>query len=159
MLDIHADISIATALGVLIAFVLAVPAILLEASRRVKNAPLLVDVHVWRGRKLTPGEAFAFGLLIHLIVGGLYGLFYTLFAVNGWLFITNRPYTIESMLIFAFCSWIVLNIILFPLLGFGFFGSKEGKTVWFETLASLLLEGALLWILINYYQPFFFQGA
>lgn len=159
MLDIHADMSIATALGVLVAFLLAVPAIILETSRRVKNAPLLIDVHVWHGKKLSPGEAFAFGLLIHLIIGGLYGLFYSMFVINGWLIITGKPYALESMLIFAACSWVVLNVALLPLVGFGFFGLKEGKTVWFETLASLLLEGAIMWILISYYQPYFFLGG
>lgn len=152
------DLFLGTALGLLVSFLLAVPAMILEASRRVKNAPLLMDVDVWRGRRLTDGEAFAFGLLIHLIIGGLYGFFYTLFAAQGWLFVTNSPYTLHSMLIFAFLGWIVVGFLL-PIFGFGFFGRKEGKTVWFELLVSLLLEGAVLWILIQYYQPFFFAGV
>ncbi len=149
-------IILGTALGGLIAFLLAVPAIILETDRRFKNAPLLIDVDFWRGRKLTAGEAFAFGLLLHLVIGALYGLFYTLFAGQGWLFITNSPYTLRSMLIFAVCSWLVLNVILLPLIGLGLFGRKEGETVWFETLTSLLLEGAILWLFIQYYQPFYF---
>lgn len=150
------DIFLGTALGVMIAFLLAIPAIILDTSRRVKNLPLLIDVRVWRGKKLSDGEVFAFGLLTHLIIGALYGFFYTLFASRGWLFITNAPFTLESMLIFAALSWLVLNIILLPLFGFGFFGRKEDNTVWLETLAVLLLEGAILWIIINYYQPFYF---
>jgi hypothetical protein len=150
------DILLGTALGTMIAFLLAVPAIILDTSRRVKNLPLLIDVYVWRGKKLSDGEIFAVGLLLHLLIGALYGFFYTLFASKGWLFITNSPYTLASMLIFAVASWLVLNIILLPLFGLGFFGSKEGNTVWFETLTTLLLEGAILWIIINYYQPFYF---
>ena len=149
-------IILGTALGGLVAFMLALPAIILEMSRRFKNAPLLIDVNVWRGRKLTDGEAFSFGLLLHLIIGALYGFCYTVFAGQGWLFITNAPYTLSSMLIFAVCSWLVLGFILLPLIGLGFFGRTEGRTVWFETLTSLLLEGAILWLLIQYYQPFYF---
>ncbi len=150
------DIFLGTALGILIATFLAIPAIILETSRRVKNLPLLIDVHVWRGRKMTDGEVFAFLLMIHLLIGALYGLTYTLFAGKGWLFITNSPYTLHSMLIFALLFWIFLVAILMPLFGFGFFGWREGKTVWLETLIVLGVEGAVLWMLIQYYQPFYF---
>ena len=154
------DILLGTALGTLIAFILAIPAIFLETSRRVKDLPLLIDVHAWRGRKLKEGEVFAVGLLIHLIVGALYGLLYTLFAEQGWLIVTNAPFTIHSMLIFAFFSWLVLNLVLLPLVvGVGLFGRKEGGTVWLETLVVLLLEGAVLWIIIQAYQPFYFMNV
>lgn len=144
-----------TALGLLVSFLLAVPAIILEASQRVQNAPLIMDVRIWRDKKLTHGEAFAFGLLIHLIIGACYGFFYTLFAAQDWLFITNAPYTLHSMIIFAVCAWVALGFVL-PIFGFGLFGRKEGNTVWFELLSALLLEGAILWILIQFYKPFFF---
>lgn len=147
---------LAAALGVLIAFILALPAVLLEVDHRVKNAPLIIDVTMWRGVKLTSREAFAFGLLLHLVIGGLYGLFYTIFAHNDWLVVTNAPYTLHSMLIFAFASWLVLGNFLLPLIGLGWFGRKEGSTVWMETLISLLLEGLVLWEVIKWYQPFFF---
>ncbi|MDP2632080.1 MAG: hypothetical protein Q8P30_04950 [Candidatus Uhrbacteria bacterium] len=153
------DILIGTALGVLIAFLLSIPAIILDTARRVTNLPLLIDVHAWRGRKLTEGEIFAIGLLLQLIIGGLYGLTYTLFAGQGWLLITYLPYTILSMLIFAFLCWIVLGALVLPLIGLGFFGRKEGNTVWFETLISLMFEGVILWMLIQYYEPFYFLGG
>lgn len=147
---------LAAALGVLIAFVIAIPAILLEIDHRVKNAPLLIDVRIWRGLKLSRQEAFAFGLLLHLVIGGLYGLCYAIFARQGWLVLTNAPYTLQSMLIFAVGSWLVLGNLLLPLIGLGWFGRREGNTVWAETLMSLLLEGVVLWEVIKWYQPFFF---
>ena len=147
---------LAAALGVLIAFLIALPAILLEIDHRVKNAPLLIDVTVWRGLKLSRPEAFAAGLFLHLVVGGLYGLFYAIFAKQGWLVVTNAPYTLRSMLIFAVGSWLVLGNVLLPLIGLGWFGRREGNTVWAETLMSLLLEGVVLWEVIKWYQPFFF---
>jgi hypothetical protein len=149
-------ILLGAALGLLIAFILAVPAIILDTSRRVKNLPLLIDVYVWRGKKMNDGEVFAIGLAVHLIVGGLYGFLYTLFATNDWLVITNQPFSILSMLVFAVVCWFVLMVIIFPLIGFGFFALKEGKTAWYESLISLMLEGGILWMMIQYYQPFFF---
>ncbi|RMD51429.1 hypothetical protein D6827_02260, partial [Candidatus Parcubacteria bacterium] len=142
---------LAISLGIMIGFVLALPAIILEIDKRVKNLPLLVDVAVIWGKKLNEREVFAASLLLHFIISGLYALFYVIFAENAWLFITNAPYTLGSMLIFAFLSWLVLNIAIFPLLGFGIWGGKEGDTVWLETLISLLLEGAIFWVLIHYY--------
>jgi hypothetical protein len=52
----------------------------------------------------------------------------------------------------------VLNLILLPLIvGVGVFGRKESGGVWLETLVSLLLEGVILWIVIQFYQPFYFM--
>ncbi len=151
------DILLGIALGVLIGFVLAVPAIILETSRRVKNLPLLIDVKLWGDKKLSEGELFAAALLFHFVVAALYGGLYVVFVQNDWLFITNAPYTIHSMLVFAFLGWIVLNALLLPIIGLGFFGRGHGKTIWYETLISLMLEGAILWMLIQYYQPVFFN--
>src|SRR3989339_276223 len=141
---LHMDILLGTALGVLIGFVLAVPSIILETSRRVKNLPLLIDVPLWGDRTLSEREVFSAGLLLHFVITALYGGLYVVFAEQGWLFVTNAPYTIQSLLVFAFLSWLVLNAILLPLIGLGFFGREHGKTIWFETLLSLLLEGSLL---------------
>jgi hypothetical protein len=147
---------LATALGVLIAGIIALPAVFLEWNHRVKNAPLIIDVDVWRGAKLTNREAFAFGILLHLLMGGLYGFCYALFASQGWLLLTQAPYALHSMLLFSVGVWLVLGMIFFPLLGFGWFGIKEGKTVWMEALMSLVLEGAILWLVVQWYKPFFF---
>ena len=150
------ELWISTALGVLIAFLLGVPALILETSRRVKNLPLLIDVHVWRGHKLNDGEVFAIGMLLHLVFGGLYGLLYTVFAETAWLGVSGAAFSLTSMLAFAVVFWLLLNVVVFPLAQFGFFGSKEGKTVWYETLISLVLEGAILWVAVQLYQPYFF---
>jgi hypothetical protein len=151
------DILLGTALGVLIGFVLAVPAIILETSRRVKNLPLLVDVQLWGDKKLSEGELFAAALLFHFVVAALYGGLYVVFVQYDLLFVTHAPYTLQSMLIFALGGWLVLNAVLLPIIGLGFFGRGHGKTIWFETLISLMLEGAILWMLIQYYQPIFFS--
>jgi len=151
------DILLGTALGTMIAFVLAIPAILLETSRRVKDLPLLIDVHLWHGKKLNEGEVFAIGLFVHLLVGALYGCLYVLFAEEGWLFVTNDPYSLQSLLVFAFFAWILVNVVVMPIIGVGVFGRFEGKGAWFETLVSLALEGLTLWVLVQFYQPYYFM--
>jgi len=150
------EIFLGAALGTMIGLLLAFPAIILETSRRVKNLPLLIDVYTWRGKKLTDGEVFVVGLLLHLITAGLYGLLYVLFAKNDFFLFPHDPYSLLSMIVFALVLWFWINIVILPLIGLGFFGNKEGGTVWFETLISLLLEGSILWMIIQYYQPIYF---
>lgn len=151
-------IILGASLGLLAAFLLALPAILLETTKHkgTEDLPLLIDVRLWRGATLTHREVFAVGLLIHLVIGMLYGLLYVLFAEGDWLFVSDSPYTLGSMLLFALAAWLVLSLIVFPLIGFGFFGKTVGWRVAGETLFSLLAEGVLVWIMINGYQPGFF---
>jgi len=150
------DYLLAATLGTLVGFLIALPAIILETSRRVKNLPLLLDVHIWRGYRLNEREVFVVGLLIHLITSAAYGVIYVLFVKQDWLGVIHSPYSMLSMIIVAVLFWLLLNVIIFPLIGFGFMGWKEEKTAWFETLIALGVESALLWMLIQYYQPYYF---
>ncbi len=148
------------ALGGLVAFAFAIPAILLEVTKkgRVKEAPLLIDVKSIFGLKIRhKHEVFLIGLLVHIVIGFLFGLIYVVFVEQGWLFVTNAPYTFLSLVVYAVLSWVVANIVVYPALGFGWFGLKEGKHVWMETIASHLLLGISLWLLVQYFQPPFFN--
>ena len=150
------EIFLGAALGTMIGLLLAFPAIILETSRRVKNLPLLIDVYIWRGKKLTDSEVFAVGLLLHLITAGLYGFLYVFLAERDLFLFPHNPYSLVSMIAFALVLWFWINVAILPLIGLGVFGRKEGRTVWFETLISLLLEGSILWMVIQFYQPIFF---
>lgn len=154
------DYYLGGALGGLIAFVFSIPAIVLEVIERgqVKNAPLVVDVKTIFGYKLNKKEAFLVGLLIYILIGILFGATYVLFVTQGWLFITHSPYTLLSLAVYSFLSWIVAGVIIYPILGMGLFGKKEGHHVWLETLVSHFLLGVCLWLLIQYYQPQFFYS-
>lgn len=153
------DYLLGGALGGLVAFVFAFPAILLEIMERgrVKNAPLVVDVKTIFGYKLKRSEVFLVGLLLHVIVGFVFGVVYVLFVERGWLFITNSPYTTLSLIVYALLSFVVVGVVLYPLLGMGLFARKEGKRVWMELLASHLILGLSLWLLVQYYQPYYFS--
>jgi hypothetical protein len=152
------DYVLGTAIGCLVAFVFAIPAIVLEVVERwrVQNAPLLVDVKTIFGRKLDRHEQFLVALLLHLVIGSLFGLIYVLFVKQSWLVFTNAPFTIVSLAIYAVCAWIVTGTVIFPALRMGLFGRREGKRVWLEMLVSHFVLGAGLWLVVQYFQPPFF---
>lgn len=151
------DILLGAAIGAMTGFLLSLPAIILESMRRVKNLPVLIDVNQMWGRKFTPGEVFVISLLLHLIIATLAGLIYVIFARNGWLFITNAPYELHSVLIYSLFAWAVAGLIIYPALGMGWFARREGEHVWFEMLVTHLLLGLFFWLGVSYYQPFFFS--
>ncbi len=152
------DIWLGAALGGLIAFVLSIPAIIVElADRKHKlNLPLLVDVKEIWGRKITQPEMFWIGLLNHLVLGSVFGLLYPLFVVNEWLYITGDPYSMLSLFFYALHFWLVSMLIIFPIFGFGFFGRREGKLVWVEVLITMILIGVAMQFAIEWFRPFFF---
>lgn len=143
------------------AFAFAIPAILLEITQKgpMPEAPLVIDVKTIFGFKIRhKHEVFLIGLLLHVVIGFLFGLIYVVFVERGWLFVTHAPYTFLSLLVFAFLSWIVANLVVYPVLGLGAFGLKEGRHVWMETFVSHLILGVSLWFLVQYYQPVFFSS-
>lgn len=152
------DYVLATAIGCLVAFVFAIPAIVLEIVERwrVQNAPLLVDVKTIFGRTLDRHEKFLVALLLHLVIGSLFGLIYIVFVKNEWLVFTNSPFSFLSLAIYAVCAWVVTGTVIFPSLGMGLFGGREGQRVWLEMLVSHFVLGVGLWLLVQYFQPPFF---
>lgn len=153
------DYLLGGSLGGLVAFLFAIPAIVLEIIERgkVKEAPLLIDVRTIFGLKIRhKHEVFFIGLLLYIVVGFLFGLVYIVFVEKGWLFVTHSPYTFLSFVVYALLSWIVAGFVIYPILGMGIFGLKEGRHVWLETVVSHLILGAGLWLLVQYYQPVFF---
>ena len=149
------DYLLGASLAGLAALLLSIPAIVVElADRKHKiNLPLLVDIRQIFGRKITHTEMFWIALLIHLLLGTLFGLVYQVFIGQGWI----EPYTPFSMLIFAVLFWLVVGAVLFPIIGFGIFAVKEGRWVWLEVLITYLLIGAIMLLGIDWFRPFFFQ--
>lgn len=150
------EIFLGAAIGGMVGFVLALPAIISESMRRVKNLPVLVDIKEILGRKLTHEELFVTSLLLHLVISTLAGGIYVLFAEQGWLFITHASYALHSILIFSLFAWAVTGGMIFPALKLGFFGRREGPHVWFELLVLHQLIGFGLWVGFSFYAPFFF---
>lgn len=152
------DYLLAASLGGLVAGIFSLPAVLLEFTGKttVEDAPLIVDIKTFFGRKLHDREIFFAGLFLHLMTGAAFGAVYVLFVKQDWLFVTHAPYSFLSFFVFACFSWIVAGIVLYPTLGMGLFGCREGAHVWSETLVSHLLIGVSLWLMIQWFQPVFF---
>lgn len=152
------EIFLGGAIGGLMAFVLSLPAVAFELFEhgRVRNVPLLVDVKTLGGKKLSPLGVFFAGLLLHLVIGFLFGAIYPIFVQKGWLVITHAPYTFLSLLVYAIGAWIIVGALIFPVLQFGWFGRRQGKRVWLEMLVSMLLIGMGMWLCVRYYQPMYF---
>lgn len=152
------EVILGAAIGGLVGFVLALPAIIVEFTRRVKNLPLLVDIKTIFGRRLRPEEVFAVSLLLHLVLATLVGGIYVIFAEQGWLFITHNPYALTSLLIFSVLAWCLIGLIIFPIFGLGLFGRRLGqKNVWAEMMLTYLLIAVGLWFGFSWFQPFFFN--
>ena len=123
----------------------AIPGIISEFGKRApKNIPLLVDVKTFWGAKLTRGEIFWFGMFIHLLMAALFGVLYEYLVLNAMV----APYHLGGLLAYAFCFYLFVGGVVFPVVGLGFFGSKEGKTVWYELLITHHLFGFFMWLAI-----------
>jgi hypothetical protein len=154
------DYLLGAAVGCLAALAFAVPAVVLEITERwrVANAPLVVDFKSLWGRPLDRHESFLVALLVHLVIGSLFGLVYVLFVRKGWLFVTHSPYSFLSLAVYAVGSWAVSGLLVFPALGMGLFGRRAGNRVWIELLASHFVIGVGVWLAVRYYQPVWFVG-
>lgn len=155
-----ADVFLGAAISGLAGFLLAIPAIIAEWTEHgAEHAlPILVDIEPKWGRHLTHRELFFVALGIHLVLATVFGALYVVFVEQGWLFVTHSPYTIWSLLVYAVLGWVVTGVVIFPLLGFGWFGKKEEGPVWAETLVMLLVLGLVVWGGVQWFQPSYFLG-
>ncbi len=155
------DYLLAASLGGLIAFVFSLPAILLEIMEhgKVNDLPLLIDVKTVFCRRLNNKEVFWAALLLEILLGVGFGAAYVFFTSHDWLFVTHAPYSLVSLILFALGAFAVTGAFLFPALGMGLFGRKEGRRVWLELLSSFLLISFTLWFVILYFQPVYFDNT
>jgi hypothetical protein len=124
----------------------AIPGFISELGKKAPaNIPLLIDVKTFWGHKLTRGEVFWFGLFIHLLMAALFGALYQLEILKS----NINPYALDNLAVFATLFWILLGGVIFPIVGLGLFGKKEGRWVWFELLVTHHLFGFFIWLLVT----------
>lgn len=152
------DIILGASIGGLAAFIVSAPAIITEIVRhgKVKNLPLVVDVKSFFDFRLSQLAAFAFGVLLHILMGVVFGAVYPAIADKGWFDFVGSPYGVLTLLVYSLAVWLVFTFVLFPVFGFGWLGMKEGKMVWLEVLISLLLIAFLFWLALPLFQPVYF---
>lgn len=153
------DIILGASIGGLAAFIVSAPAIIVEIIKhgKVKNLPLVVDIKSFFDLKLSQFAAFSFGILLHVLMGMVFGAVYPAVADKGWFDFVGSTYGAPTLLVYALFVWLFFTFIFFPLFGFGWLGLKEGKTVWLEVLVSLLLIAFLFWLVVPFYQPVYFS--
>jgi hypothetical protein len=150
------DMILSSAIGTLIALVLAIPAMVGELRRKHKQHILLPDVHHgWGRRKLKDREVFAVGILIHLLAGLAFGAIYPL-TVLWDPYPSLIAYSWGSLIAYGTIGYLVLNLILFPLGHIGFFGRKEDEWIWLETAVSILLLVVGYVLIVQWFQPSWF---
>jgi hypothetical protein len=121
----------------------AIPGFVSELGKRgPKNIPLLIDVKTFWGRALTRGEVFWFGLFIHLLMAAFFGALYELLVAKAFV----QPYHLGNLVAYASFFYLLVGGIIFPIVGQGLFGRKEGKTVWYELLMVHYLFALLVWL-------------
>ena len=153
------DAVLSAAIGAIIGLLIALPAIIIEL--REKNGehhdlPIIVDAKPFWEKSFTHRERVFTSVLIHVLGSALFGFLYPVFAVDGWFFLTGHPYSLVSLLVYSVGAWLIAGLILFPLIGFGFFGTKEDDFVPFEILFMMLVLGVGLWLAVQWFQPSFF---
>jgi hypothetical protein len=130
-------------LALVAGLITAIPGMISELGKRgPKNIPLLIDVKTFWGHKLTRGEVFWFGLFIHLLMAALFGALYELIVVKAFV----RPYHLDNLLVYASFFYLLVGGVIFPVVGQGLFGRKQGKTVWYELLIVHHLFALLVWL-------------
>jgi len=130
-------------LSLLAGIITAIPGFLSElGKKKPDNIPLLVDVKSFWGKKLSNGEVFWLGFAIHLLMAALFGALYELIAVKSFV----RPYHIDNLMVYASFFWLFVGGVIFPIVGLGLFGKKEGKWVWLELLVVHHLFAIFVWL-------------
>lgn len=148
------DIALAGGIGVLMALVLSVPAIIHELRRRHHGHPLLIDIHSFGGKKLSDRETFALGILFQLMLGLVFGVLYTL-NTEIWQF-AGDPYALKSLSAYGLVLFLVAGMIVFPFMGLGLFGRREDKWIGIETFITVMLMVIGFFYVVQWFQPSWF---
>lgn len=148
------DILLGGGIGALLALILTIPAFIHEFKRRKHDNPILLDIDHFGGRKLNDRESFALGVLVHILIGIVFGVLYPL-NPDIWTF-AGETYSIASLAMYALVLYGVASIIIFPITGMGLFGWKEDKSMWFELLFTLVLLVVGFWLVVGWFQPSWF---
>ncbi|EKD32762.1 MAG: hypothetical protein ACD_76C00151G0003 [uncultured bacterium] len=152
------DILLSISLSTLVGFLLAVPALIMEAfGRKRNNLPVLLEVRAFWGKDLKHKEVFAFGLLVHLLHCMLFGALYPFVADIDFVKQYLPVYGIASIIVFAIAFYFAEGIVT-EVVGLGAFWKKEDKNAWMESIISTLILAFLFWLAVQYYQPYYFTG-
>lgn len=145
------DVINAMFVGAVAGLIVALPAIWSEIFRRGKNLPILVDVHACWGGKCHDGEVFTLSFFTHMMTAIGFGGFYMVFYLLGW---GIYDFNLGTLLVYTIFFWLVISLVIFPLVGIGWFGKREGRWVWAESLMGYVLIAVVFWGILQLFPVF-----
>jgi hypothetical protein len=83
-------------------------------------------------------------MFIHFLMAAFFGALYELCALT----MNISAYGFHSLAVYATLFYLLVGGIIFPVVGLGLFGKKEGKWTWFELLVTHHLFGFFVWLLV-----------
>ena len=108
-------------IGLVSTLVMSTLMIIYRVSRRAPlNLPLLLGKFLWQNKKLSDKNAMRLGIVLHLLIGAFWGVVY-------WYTVPIK--SVFSGLLFATIPWFLMMVLVLPVLGQGFFGSKVSKYI------------------------------
>lgn len=131
--------------GLVIGLVLGAPAIMVYLLRPQKNnLPIIIDIDITPGRHT--GTEFGLSMALHLFMSTIFG--------GGYVILTRAAalpfdYSALSHAGYVALFYLVVGGILFPGLGLGLMGRREGKYVPLELLMAHTLYGICFYLAAN----------
>jgi hypothetical protein len=97
------------------------------------------------GKRISRREAHLLGILLHLVLSAIFGLFFAIFIELAWL----SGYQFIPMLFFVAALTLVTGFIIMPLEGHGLFGKKHDAWFMVDALLTNLIWGHLVLFLVR----------
>ena len=114
--------------GLVMGLAFSAPAFVAEALHHRKTVPLLVNVTTLWGAPVPGNEVLFASVALHLAMSVAYGGLYPVLLLLG-IFPTI---TAVSILLYTIAFFLVVCCVVAPAMGLGFFGRREGRSVWIE---------------------------
>ncbi|TAL20486.1 hypothetical protein EPN90_00865 [Patescibacteria group bacterium] len=127
--------------GLVIGFITSIPAVISEIVRHGKNLPLLIDVKEIGTHHLKEKYVLEWSLFLHLGLSAVFGGFYPALVSLG----AFATYSFFSVALYGLIFYLFFGLFIFPAIGLGLFGRREGHLVWLELLLTSVLYVAGFW--------------
>ena len=99
-----------------------------------------VDGEFFFKTRFSKPAIYLLGLLIHLGTSVCFAVGYALFRRYG----VPQVHWLTAGLLWAAVLWLAFGLTVSPVTGYGWFGSKAGKGVWFELLLTHCVYGLIV---------------
>lgn len=128
--------------GLVIGLVWSAPAFVSQSLRHGRGElPIITDVRTVWGRRVRSEDVLLWSVGLHLLVATLFGGLYPFLVELG----VFPSFAARFIALYAASYWLFTGLAVFPALGLGLFGRREGASVWLELLLSHALYAASYW--------------